>query len=100
MEEYNPDLLTLTNDDGEEYTFEQLDFIEEGDSKYVALTPYFDDPNDAVEDSGNLVIMRLVSDEEGEEFFEEIEDDAEFDRIGSIFMTRLQDLFDFDQDEE
>ena len=99
MEEYNPDLLTLTNDDGEEYTFELLDTLEEEEATFVALTPYFDDPAQAVEDSGNLVIMRLVTDENGEEFFEEIEDDNEFDRVGSLFMSRLQDLFDFSQDE-
>ena len=99
MEEYNPDLLTLTNDEGEEYTFELLDTLEEENATFVALTPYFDDPADAVEDSGNLVIMRLVTDEDGEEFFEEIEDDAEFDRVGNLFMSRLQDLFDFSQDE-
>ena len=45
MEEYNPDLLTLTNDDGEEYTFELLDTIEEEEAAYVALTPCFDDPS-------------------------------------------------------
>lgn len=99
MEEYNPDLLTLTNDDGEEYTFELLDTLEEEGATFVALTPYFDDPADAVEDSGNLVIMRQVTDEDGEEFFEEIEDDNEFDRVGSLFMSRLQDLFDFSDEE-
>ena len=31
MEDYNPDLLTLTNDEGEEYTFELLDTLEEDD---------------------------------------------------------------------
>ena len=72
MEDYNPDLLTLTNDEGEEYTFELLDTLEEDDASFVALTPYFNDPADAVEDSGNLVIMRLVTDEDGEECFEEL----------------------------
>lgn len=99
MEEYNPDLLTLTNDEGEEYTFELLDTLEEEEATFVALTPYFDDPADAVEDSGNLVIMRLVTDEDGEKFFEEIEDDVEFDRVGNLFMSRLQDLFDFAEDD-
>ncbi len=99
MEDYNPDLLTLTNDEGEEYTFELLDTLEEDDASFVALTPYFNDPADAVEDSGNLVIMRLVTDEDGEECFEEIEDDAEFDRVGNLFMSRLQDLFDFEEDQ-
>ena len=99
MEEYNPDLQTLTNDEGEEYTFELLDTLEEEEATFVALTPYFDDPADAVEDSGNLVIMRLVTDEDGEKFFEEIEDDVEFDRVGNLFMSRLQDLFDFAEDD-
>ena len=76
-----------------------MDTLEEEEATFVALTPYFDDPADAVEDSGNLVIMRLVTDEDGEEFFEEIEDDVEFDRVGNLFMSRLQDLFDFAEDD-
>ena len=76
-----------------------LDTIEEEEVSYVALTPCFDDPSQAVEDSGNLVIMRLLTDENGEEFFEEIDDDNEFDRVGNLFMSRLKELFDFEEEE-
>ena len=37
-----------------------------------------------------------MAEEDGEEFFEEIEDDAEYDHISEAFMERLQDLYEFD----
>ena len=36
-EEYNPDLITLTDDEGKEYTFEVLDAIETDTARYLAL---------------------------------------------------------------
>lgn len=41
MEDYNPDLLTLTNDEGEEYTFELLDTLEEERRVFCRADPLF-----------------------------------------------------------
>ncbi len=94
-EEYNPDIITLEDDDGKEYTFEVLDRIETDDSRYIALLPVFDDPKAMLDDSGELVVLK-VSEENGEEFFEEIEDDDEYDMIADAFTDRLQDLFEIE----
>ena len=37
--EYNPDLVSLTDDEGNEYTFEVLDAIESEDGRYLAMLP-------------------------------------------------------------
>ena len=94
-EEYNPDIITLEDDDGKEYTFEVLDRIETDDSRYIALLPVFDDPKAMLDDSGELVVLKVLE-ENGEEFFEEIEDDDEYDMIADAFTDRLQDLFEIE----
>ncbi len=95
-EEFNPDIITLEDDDGVEYTFEVLDRIETDDARYVALLPVYDDPKKMLDDNGELVILR-VAEENGEEYFEDIEDDDEYDMIVDAFTDRLQDLYEIEE---
>ena len=94
-EEYNPDIITLEDDDGKEYTFEVLDRIETDEGKYIALLPVYESPEKLLEDSGELVILKVVE-ENGDEFFEDIQDDDEYDMIADAFTDRLQDIFEID----
>ena len=95
-EEYNPDIVTLSDDEGKEYTFEVLDAIECDLGRYLALLPVFDDPQKLLDDSGELVLVK-VEEENGEEFFSEIEDDDEYDTIADAFVDRLADKFEIDE---
>ena len=95
-EEYNPDLVTLCDDDGKEYTFEVLDAIETDEARYLAMLPVYDDPAKMLEDSGELVIVK-VGEDGGEEYFYEIEDDDEYETIADGFTDRLQDYFEIDE---
>lgn len=95
-EEYNPDIITLTDDEGKEYVFEVLDGIETDDARYLALLPQYSDPKDMLDDSGELVIVK-VGEENGEEFFFEIEDDDEYETVADAFVDRLQNLFEIDE---
>lgn len=95
-EEYNPDIITLEDDDGKEYTFEVLDRIETDDARYIALLPVYETPEKLLEDSGELVILK-VKEENGEEFFEDVDDDDEYDMIADAFTDRLQDLFEINE---
>lgn len=95
-EEYNPDIITLQDDDGVEYTFEVLDRIETDDGRYVALLPQYDDPQKMLDDSGELVILK-VAEEDGEEYFEDIENDDEYNMIVDAFTDRLQDVFEIEE---
>ena len=97
--EYGPDLLTLVDDEGQEHEFEIVDSIEHNGGQYVALVANYDDPDESLQDDGELVILKSVMDD-GEEFLEAIEDEAEFDEIAAIFMERLEDLFDFTEEDE
>ena len=95
--DYNPDIINLTDDDGNEYTFEVLDAIESDDGRYLAMLPIYDDPQKTLEDSGELVIVK-VGEEDGEEYLYPIEDDDEYDFVADAFIERLQDLYEIDEE--
>ena len=96
--DYNPDIVTLSDDDGKEYTFEVIDAIESDEGRYLAMLPVFDDPQKMLEDSGELVIVK-VGEENGEEYFFEIEDDDEYEFVADAFVERLQDFFEIAEEE-
>lgn len=97
-EEFNPDIVTVIDENGVEHTFEELDRIETDTAKYVALLPVYDEAEEILDDDGELIILR-VSEENGETYLEPIEDDDEFNEIGKIFEERLEDLFSFDDED-
>lgn len=97
-EEYNPDLVSVIDENGVEHVFEELDRIETDTAKYVALLPVYDDAEEILDDDGELIILK-VGEEDGETYLEPIEDDNEFNEIGKIFEERLADLFDFEDEE-
>ena len=99
MDNYDPDIVTVVDDDGVEHQFEVLDRIETDDTKYVAMIPVFDDNESLLDDSGELIILRVIE-ENGETVLEPIEDDDEFNEIGRVFEDRLSEMFDFYGDDE
>lgn len=94
-QEYNPDLITVQDDDGIEHVFEELDRIETDQGRYVAMLPTFDTEEEMLESDSELIILRVIE-EDGETFLTAIEDDEEFDEVAEIFEDRLADLFEID----
>ena len=94
-QEYNPDLISLVDEDGKEFKFEVLDAIETDIGRYLALLPIYDDPQKMLDDSGELVIVKSFV-EDGEEYFDEIEDDDEYETVADAFAERLEDFFEID----
>ena len=97
-EEFNPDLVSVIDENGVEHVFEELDRIETDTAKYVALLPVYDDAEEIIDDDGELIILK-VCEEDGETYLEPIEDDNEFNEIGKIFEERLSELFEFNEEE-
>lgn len=96
--DYERDTITLMDEEGVEHEFEIVDTLEDNDTEYLALIPIFDDPQSSLDDDGELVILKVVYDEdEQEEFLEPILDDAEYERIADQFMDRLEEFFDFEE---
>jgi uncharacterized protein YrzB (UPF0473 family) len=93
--EFGSEILTIMDEEGAEHEFELLDTEEIDGVRYVALAPVFDEAEDLLEDSGELVVLRATT-EDGEDYLDAIEDEEEFDRISEFFMERLQDRFEFE----
>lgn len=94
-EEYDPEIYTLTDEDGNELTFALLGTLEHEGNVYKALIPV---DEDGKEESDEYVILKCTEDENGEEMLETIEDDDEFDRIADIFDDEFSDIF-YDDEE-
>ena len=92
-DEYNPDIVTLSDDNGKEYTFEVLDAIETETGRYLAMLPIYDDPQKMLDDSGELVIVRKRKTATNTITKE---DDDEYDMIADAFVERLEDFFEID----
>ena len=93
--DYTPDLYTLVDEEGKEQTFEMLDALEVEGQRYFALIPYYPEATELIEDDGELVILKSQMEGE-EEILSSIDDDDEFDRIGQMFMERIETMFDED----
>ena len=85
---YNPNIITVTDDDGTEHVFEELDRIETDANRYVALMPSYEDSATLLEDDGELIIVRVVE-ENGETFLYPIEDDEEFQNPVDLMFEDL-----------
>ena len=99
ISEFGPDLYTLEDEEGVEQTFELLDVMEAEGNTYYALVPYAENPEDILEGSDELVVLKM-EEVDGEELLASIEDDEEFERIGQMFLDRIMEEFDEEDETE
>lgn len=90
---YEPDILSVTDDDGNEILFELLERYETDDAAYVAITEYHDDAEEIVEADYEVIILKVLE-ENGEEYLAEIEDENKYNEISDILMKMVEDKFD------
>lgn len=94
------DLVTVVDDDGKEYMFEEIDRIElENGNRYVALLPIYDDETEILDDDGDVLILK-VQEETGENYLIQIEDEDEFNEVGNIIEDRLIEKYESEDGEE
>ncbi len=96
MEEMNinPEIFTLTDEEGNEHEFELMDVMEIDGNTYYALVPYSEDPEAALEEDTELVILKAGADENGVDFLTTIDNDEEYDRIGNLFIDRISEMLE------
>ena len=97
-EKFGNNIVSVVDEEGVEHTFEELDRIETDDGRYIALLPIYDEAEEILDGDGELIILSVVEDEDGETYLEPIEDEALFSEIGAIFEERLADYFEFDEE--
>ena len=89
QEVYEPEIVTLVDDEGNEVEFELLDVIEYENDEYVILI-------ENNEDAEGVVILKIESiDDETEEYFA-IDDEEVLSNVFETFKEKYKDEFDFD----
>ena len=81
-------LITLTDENGVETTFEYLDCIEYQGKEYLVLIP-----NE--EDADELVILEVEPVDEETENYLAVEDESVLNAVYAIFKERYQDVLNF-----
>jgi uncharacterized protein YrzB (UPF0473 family) len=91
-EEEELDIITLEDENGNEITFEFIGEYEDNGTVYFAVIPagVQDDNQGIIE----YTLLKLVTDDEGEEMYVSVDDEEEFDKIAGIF----DDMFDSEED--
>ena len=88
LQEEESSLITLTDDNGVETTFEYLDCIEYQGKEYLVMIP-------AEEDANEIVILEIQPVDEENENYLAVEDEAILDAVYSIFKERYQEVLTF-----
>ncbi len=88
MEEFDT-TITLTDDDGNEVTFDIADYVEVDGKEYVVLVPQD-------EDDDEVLILRVEDGEtEDEELFVGEDDEEVLEKVFQIFKQRFEDEYEF-----
>ncbi len=91
--EFGNDFITVTDEDGIEYELEHLDTLIHNGETYMAFATSETADSDEVE-----VILFHVVEEDGEELFESIDDDELIEEIYGMFMERIDNPEEFQED--
>ena len=89
-EEYEPEIITLEDDLGEEKDFEFLDVVEYEGDEYIILLPVED------EEQNEVMILRIESIDDEHENYIGVDDEETLQKVFDIFKDRYRDEFDFE----
>lgn len=81
-------IVVLSDEEGNNIEFEILDLVDYEGEEYVILLS-------TEGDGDEVVILKSEEDENGEEDFYGVEDEAVLDAVFNIFKNRFSDEFDF-----
>ena len=87
------DIVQLVDEDGNEVEFEHLMTLEHNGNAYICLVPV-EPMEDVAEDE--LVILRIETDDEGNDVYATVEDDAELDAVFEKYL----EIAEADEEEE
>lgn len=88
-------ILILIDEEGVEHEFEMLAELEIDDEKYRVLVPFDEEESEELDDEEvEVVILKVVQDEEGNELLSDIEDDEEWEKVADAWQE-LSESEDF-----
>lgn len=83
--------ITLTDENGEETTFEYLDCLEYQGKEYLVLMP-------AEEAATEIVILEIEPVDEENENYLSVEDEAVLNAVYGIFKEKYKDVLTFEEE--
>lgn len=86
-------IITIIDDDGNEFNLELLDTIDYNGETFSAFLPADMDEDDP--DYG-LILLSVTEDENGDELFESIDDEEKLEEVHNMFIT----IFEAEEDDE
>ena len=89
LQEEESSTLVLTDENGEDITFEYLDCIEYEGIEYLVLLP-------AEDDSNEIVILQIEPVDEENENYLAVENEDILDAVYDIFKERYKDVLTFE----
>ena len=84
-----PDVVELTDEDGNTTRFEYITTLDQDGELYIALMPIEDEEN-ADDENGYVVFMQIEQDEQGEDYYVSVDDDALVD----VLFEKLTQMLD------
>lgn len=89
-DEFGPNFVTLTDDEGNDIELEYVDALEHNGTTYIAFFPVVeeDSEDEENEEEYGLVILKSQM-ENGEEFLVTIDDEEEIDKVYDLFMEQI-----------
>ena len=87
-EDFGPNFITLTDEDGNEFELEYIDALEVDGQTYMEFFPAVEEEADE-EDLGLVILKSIMVD--GEEQLSTLDSDEELDRVYDLFMEQLME---------
>lgn len=84
-------VLVLIDEEDVEHEFELLAELEIADNAYRVLLPLMeDDETEAEEEEAEVIILKVLTDEDGNEFLADVEDDGEWEQVADAWQELVE----------
>ena len=95
-EDFGPDFLTVTDEDGNELTLEYVDTLVHNGQTYTAFFPAVEEGADEDAADYGLVILKTIV-EDGEELLSTLDSEEELEEVYELFAEQL---YEDEEDED
>ena len=89
-EDFGPNFITLTDEDGNEFELEYIDALEVDGQTYMAFFPVVEEGEEENEDEYGLIILKSET-VDGEEMLTNVVDEDEINEVYDLFMEQMME---------
>ena len=89
-EDFGPNFISLTDEDGNEITLEYVDALELNGQTYMAFFPAVEEGSDEESEDYGLIILKSIM-ENGEELLSTLDDEEELNQVYDLFMEQFME---------